>query len=216
MNVFQKGSKGMKVFVAVVIVGLVGAVGWYVYDQNKTDSNSTTKISQSETTEAGTDYNTVEGMKYTVPKDWKNTNSLSKDAEAGLGQYLLSSDFKESASGQLEAETGASIYFGKLSVEGISSDTSLEQAAEIVKKDENGSVVTESVKITTVLDKQVLMFRTSVTGDNESAYYKSPSGQWYGIFYTAATIESDSKEFKPNPNYQTFLSWLKDFIRLNP
>jgi hypothetical protein len=217
MSIFQKDSKAMKGLLIVLVVGLLGFAGWYVYDQNKSTSSSetTNTATETDTTEIDLGYEIFEGMKYTIPENWKNKDSRENDAVEGLGQYLFSPDYKIASASQVTLEAGASIYFGKLSFEGITSDTTLEEASEIVKKDENGFADPDSVKITTVLDKQVLMFNSGKTAEDESAYYKAPSGQWYGLYFNSAPKAEDSSE--PNsPYYATFLTWLKDFILLNP
>ncbi|HMT56299.1 MAG TPA: hypothetical protein PKD20_05510, partial [Candidatus Saccharibacteria bacterium] len=74
MSIFQKDSKAMKGLLIVLVVGLLGFAGWYVYDQNKSTSSSetTNTATETDTTEIDLGYEIFEGMKYTIPENWKN------------------------------------------------------------------------------------------------------------------------------------------------
>lgn len=217
MKTHRDGFSKLKVLLIIISAGLLGSVGWYIKDRENNDmslSENTLTSGEKESTDQNADYLTIEGMKYFVPNGWQNAKNNDITAEIGIGQYLLSPDFKAAQSGETALKAGASIYFGKISIESISSETTLEEVAEIVKNDENGLAEPDSVKITTILDKQVLMFNSGNANEDESAYYKSATDQWYGIYFNSAPLAEASNE-TTSPYYATFLTWIKEFIILN-
>src|SRR5690606_15834829 len=144
------------VLIVIVVVGLLGAVGWLVYDRQNNKADDKEAVSTQETqqtnenadTTKDSDYKTVDGIKYTVPASWKTAKGPFQDSEvSGSGQYLLSPDYKEAGGGQLFIEAGAYINFQKLEWVGIDKNTSVQQAASVVKNGEGGYLDSASVKV---------------------------------------------------------------------
>lgn len=75
MKAHQKGFSVVELLVVVVVVGLLGAVGWLVYDRqkSKTDNNTTTQTSQEEKKQETPKQETVKpdpNAGYLVVKEW--------------------------------------------------------------------------------------------------------------------------------------------------
>lgn len=94
MNKNQKGFSVVEVLVVVIIVGLIGAVGWLVYDRQKepqdaAQNNQSTAQTPVEQTEASTEKDPYEGWKtyensapafsFKYPGDWKTKAETSND-----------------------------------------------------------------------------------------------------------------------------------------
>lgn len=228
MKANQKGFSVVEILIVIVVVGLLGAVGWLVYDRqkNKTDNKEVTSTQEtqqttsnnSETATQESDYKTLDGVKYTVPTDWKTAKGPFQDSEvaAGSGQYLLSPDYKEAGGGPLFIEAGAYIHFQKLEWVGIDSNTTPEQAVNVVKNGEGGYLDPKSVKLTPIGGEQVVMFNAGHTTDGVTVFYKTSSGQWLDTSFSTTTGGDGNYNAQDSPHYKTFLSWLEEFIKLNP
>ncbi len=219
MKINQKGFSVVEILIIIVIVGLLGAVGWLVYDRQKSKTVSVPNAQLAETAniEQSTkesDYKTTEGIKYTVPSGWTNAKGPFKSAETGSGQYLLSPDYKEAGGGQLFIDAGAFIYFQKTEWVGIDSKTTPAQAVSVIKNTEGSYLDTGSVKLTDVGGKQVVMFNAGHTTDGVTIIYKTSGGQWLDAGFSTTT--DGSYNARDSSHYKTFLSWAEQFIQLNP
>ncbi len=234
MKLNQKGYSVIEIVLVLVIVGLIGTVGWLVYDRqnNKAENNETTNARQAEDDETTSaqqvedddsrettkesDYKTHDGIKYTVPTDWVGAKGPFKDSEIEVGgQYLLSPDYEEAGGGQLFIEAGAYINFQKLEWAGIDKNTSVEQAASVVKNGEGGYLDSDSVEVSKVGDVQVVMFDAGHTTDGVTVFYKTSNGQWLDASFSTTTGGDGNYNAQDSPHYKTFLAWLELFTELN-
>lgn len=225
MKVKQNGFSVVEVLIVIVLIGLIGTVGWLVYDRQNNKADEKVAVSTQEpqqtnddaNTTKDSDYKTVEGIKYTVPANWKTTDGPFQNSEASeIGQYLLSPDYKEAGLGQLSIETGAYINFQKLEWVGIDKNTTVEQAASVVKNGEGGYLDSASVKVTKVGAVEVVMFNAGHTTDGVTVFHKTASGQWLDIGFSTTTGGDGNYNAQDSPHYKTFQSWLEEFIKLNP
>lgn len=221
----EKGFSVVEILIVIVVVGLLGAVGWLVYDRQNSKTDNKEVVSTQETQGANenadsakdSDYKTVDGIKYTVPASWKTAKGPFQDSEVtGSGQYLLSPDYKEAGGGQLFIEAGAYNNFQKLEWVGIDSNTTPEQAVNVVKNGEGGYLDPKSVKLTTIGGEQVVMFNAGHTTDGVTVFYKTSSGQWLDTSFSTTTGGDGNYNAQDSPHYKTFLSWLEEFVKLNP
>ena len=225
MKANQKGFSGVEILIVIVVVGLLGAVGWLVYDRqnNKADNNEAVSTQETQQTNENadstkdSDYKTVDAIKYTVPVSWQTAKGPFLDSEiADMGQYLLSPDYKEAGGEQLSILAGAYINFQKLKWDGIDSNITPEQAVNVVKNAEGGYLDSNSVKLTTVGGKEVVMFNAGHTTDGVTVFHKTSSGKWLDASFSTTTGGDDNYNAQDSSDYKTFLSWLEEFIRLNP
>lgn len=225
----QKGFSVAAVLMVIVVLGLVGTVGWLVYDRqnNKTDNKDAVSTKDAEQdanqTDEDADSNddssskTTDGITYTVPAGWKAAKGPFDDTTVvATGQYLLSPDYKEAGLGQLSIESGAFINFQKLQWAGIDASTTIEQAANVVKNGEGGYLDPKSVKVTTAGGKQVVMFNAGHTTDGVTVFYKTAGGQWLDLSFSTSTGGDGNYNAQDSAHYATFLSWVDEVIRLNP
>lgn len=227
MEVNQKGFSVFEGLIVIVVIGLVGVVGWLVYDRqnNKTENESTTTSSQIPETTANnskassktSNVQTVDGIKYSVPEAWKSAKGPFKDPEvAGSGQYLLSPDYQEAGDGQLSILAGAAINIKKLNWNDINASTTPEQAVAIVRNGEGGYLDPRSVKLASVNNKSVVMFNDGHTTDGVTVFYKTASGTWLDASFFTKTGGDGTYNAQDSPLYETFQSWLEELVRLNP
>lgn len=225
MKVNQKGFSPVEILIIIVVVGLLGVVGWLVYDRQKsqTDNKEAVPTQETQKTNENADstkdsvYKTEDGIEYTVPASWKTAKGPFQDSEVtGSGQYLLSPDYKEAGGGQLFIEAGAYINFQKLEWVGIDANTTPEQAVTVVKNGEGGYLDPKSVKLVTVGGKQVVMFNAGHTTDGVTVFYKTSSRQWLDTSFSTTSGRDGNYNAQDSPDYKTFLSWLEEFIKLNP
>lgn len=220
----EKGFSVIAILIVIFVVGLLGVVGWFVYERqnSKVDGssattqprdNNDTQISNTET-----DIKTLDAVKYTVPTEWETAKDPFLDLEvaAGSGLYLLSPDYSEVGDGQLSINAGAYIYFEKLEWVGIDKNTSLEQAANIVKNNEGSYIDSKSVALTKVGDVQVVMFDNGHNSDGVSVFHKTSGGQWLDASFSTTTGGDGDHNAQDSPHYKTFLAWLEKFVELNP
>jgi prepilin-type N-terminal cleavage/methylation domain-containing protein len=52
----QKGFSAVEVLIVILIVGLIGAVGWFVYDRQNTDKTATNNVGQSDDSDKNAEY----------------------------------------------------------------------------------------------------------------------------------------------------------------
>lgn len=229
MKTNQKGFSAVVIILVIVVVGLIAAVGWLVYDrQNNTVANSELENTQQQQQEEEAepevstkeepelDVKSAEGIKYTVPTDWITAKGPFNDPEVeGSGQYLLSPDYKESGFGQLSIEQGAYINFHTLEWAGITKNTTIAEAAQIIKNGEGGYLDSDSVEVTKVGEAEVVMFNTGHTTDGVSVFHKTASGQWLSVTFSTITGGDGNYNAQDSSHYKTFQSWLATFIELN-
>lgn len=218
----QRGFSALVVILVMMVVGLLGVVGWLVYDrQNDNTNNKEAVVTQPTSKDADTasdsGQKTVDGITYTVPTGWKAAKDpFQNPEETGSEPYLRSPDYKEAGDGQLGVMSGAFINFRKLEWVGIDATTTPEQAANVVKNGEGGYLDPASVKLTAAGGKQVVMFNSGHNTDGVTVFYKTSGGQWLdATFGTAAGGDADYDAQK-SPHYKTYLGWLDEFVALNP
>ncbi len=222
MKKYQNGFGAVGILAVVMIIGLLGAVGWLVYDrQNKpvetstvTDTEQTTEPTEKVTTE-DSGIKTINNISYTIPEDWKNAEGPFEDSETGNGQYLLSPDYEDAGGGQLSIVKGAFIHFTELEWDGIDQDTTVSQAAEIVKNSGGGYFDAESVNVNTVLDSQVVMFNSGHTTDGVTVLHKTDGNRWLEISFSTVTGGDGEYNAQDSPYYDEFMGWIETFIKLN-
>lgn len=79
MKANQKGFSVVELLIIIVVVGLLGAVGWLVYDRQNNKNTSTTQSEQSSsTTQANKEANT---NKYLTIKEWGVQFSVPNDIQ---------------------------------------------------------------------------------------------------------------------------------------
>lgn len=91
-NINQKGFGIVEILVVIVVVGLIGAVGWLVYDRQKTTKQGTT-AQQSATNQdkTSTDKNQTAQINYLTLEDFKVRIPLNdKTNKLKLGQVTSS------------------------------------------------------------------------------------------------------------------------------
>lgn len=221
MKKIQNGFTIVEVLLVVVVVGLLGTIGWLVYDKmnnekaTKADTSQETKKEDSKQVAKELDFKTVDGIKYTLPSGWRSVKAPFEPYEAD-GHFLLSPDYSEAGLGVLSIKAGGYIHFKDLEWTGIDSSTNVEQAASVIKNGEGGYLDTNSVKVTTISGKQVVTFDAGHTTDGVTVLYKTESGKWLDTSF--ATSDGNDAEYnaQDNPHYTTFMSWLADFFKLNP
>jgi prepilin-type N-terminal cleavage/methylation domain-containing protein len=111
MKANQKGFSVVEVLIVIVVVGLLGAVGWLVYDRQKSKTNeqpkttNTTKTSNTTSTTPSTVKPTSNSTKQTVtyktakfsfdlPKDWTYSGAPSTMGPEEFDGYIVSPDKK--------------------------------------------------------------------------------------------------------------------------
>ncbi len=223
----QKGFGVVEILLIVVVMGLIGIVGWIVYDRKDSDNESpansvntqSSQQDQDNTSETVTesDVKTVDGIKFTVLSNWVNASGPFKDSEINVsGQYILSPDYEEAGLGQLYINKGAYINFQKLEWEGIDKNTSVEDAANVIKNSEGSYLDTSSVNVTSLGEVQVVMFNAGHTTDGVTVLHKTSSGQWLDASFSTTTGGDGEYNAQDSTHYKTFQAWLDTFIELNP
>lgn len=103
MKANQKGFSVVEILIVIVVVGLLGAVGWLVYDRQKSPKQSATSQNTSEqtdkiqaTTNPSTDKETIKTTTITnkkfsvsIPSDWNHRTCMDHD---GLGALVAGGD----------------------------------------------------------------------------------------------------------------------------
>lgn len=80
INKNQLGFGTVEIILVVVIIGLLGAVGWFVYDKNKTETTPASSTVTTPTTTPTTETTTpTDTTKYLVVKEWGVKIPLSSD-----------------------------------------------------------------------------------------------------------------------------------------
>lgn len=223
-----KAFSPIEAILIVVVVGLLGGIGYYVYSQSQkqdetsspqSSANVATTDEETEEDESatpeGVDYKTLGNIKYTTPSGWRNVKAPYAPYEVAKGNYLLSPGYKEAGGGQLSIKSGAFIYFEELEWVGIDSNTTIEQAANVVKNGEGGYLDTDSVKKTTVSGKQVIMFDSGHTTDGVSVLYKTANKKWLNAGFSTTTGNDGAYNSQESSEYKVFLDWLEEFVELN-
>jgi hypothetical protein len=86
----QKGFGALEALIIIVIVGLLGFGGWFIWNSNRTDDNKTSKQTQDKEDSESTD---EERDKYLEIKEWGVHFTLNEDAKGSYykvrqdGQY---------------------------------------------------------------------------------------------------------------------------------
>ena len=219
MKTNQKGFSVVELIVVFVVIGLIGAASWYVYDKQKGGTEDVaTNTASTENTYSETSTNEsvkkVDDIKYSVPADWQNAKQPYEPFGAD-GQYLLSPDYKEAGAGQLYIEDGAFISFQDTEWVAIKSNTNVEQAVGILKNTEGAYIDPSSVKTTNIGGKQVIIFDAGHTTDGVTVLYKTADSRWLEASFS--TVSGDNSEYtaQDSSHYETFLSWLDEFVELN-
>lgn len=218
-----KGFSALGVLLVLLVTGLIGVTGGYVYHKHKSDiSSNDSAVEQSESTTeevalSESEYpdefeNTSSKFKYSIPSGWQNVNQPFEPYSTGSGNYLLSPDYKEAGGGQLSIVSGAFIFFHDMKWEGIDANTTVEQAADYVKNLYAVYFDPSSVKVETIGGKQVVTYNSRHTTENVIVLYKASSLNWIEVRFTTVSEVNKAQE---SPHYSTFLSWLNEFIRLN-
>jgi len=84
MKKYQQGFSAIEVVLVLVVVGLVGAVGWLVYDRQQnteTETNDEANSQQEQQTEQDI---TTKTPSYSLPENWTETACDSVDSKATL------------------------------------------------------------------------------------------------------------------------------------
>jgi type II secretory pathway pseudopilin PulG len=227
MNENQNGFGLIEGMLIVVILGLLGGVGWYVWNANiKTNASldNSEKTSLTTFTTTSTDKNdksqgavkTIDNIKYTAPSGWKNVNAPFKPYKTGSGNYLISSDYKEGGTGQLSIVAGAYIYFDDTVWVNIKPTMTTEQAVNVIKNTDAGGYFDQnSAKTTNIGGKKVIIFDAGHTTDGVTVLYKTAGARWLEAGFS--TVAGDDTDYKAqnSPHYQTYITWLEEFIKLN-
>lgn len=224
----EKGFGIVETLLVIVLLGLIGTVSWLVYERqqerNAANANTPQQTNQTDQVNKTTgetneelSYNTVDGVNYSIPAGWKNVIEPRAPYEAGEGNYLISPDYIEKDLGQLFIEAGGYIHFAVLDWVGIDAKTSIEQAANRLKTQENTAYYdATSVRVTKIGDKQVVIYDGGHTTDGVNIMHKNSDNKWLEAGFT--TVGGGDAEYnaQDSEHYQTFLDWLEDFIELNP
>lgn len=224
MKKFQNGFSVVEIVLAIAVTGLIGVCGWLVYDrqQNNTDNNELTSTSVAEQSNDDNEEvevtelaDTSKNFTYSVPTGWENVNQPYEGYKSGTGNYLISPDYEESGSGQLSIVSGAFIYFSELESD-TTNTTTLEEALEMYKNDESGGYFDrDSLKITDVGDKRVIMYNAGHTTDGVSVEYINSDNKWIEVGFSVSTGEDSEYNAQDSPYYETFLTWLEEFVSQN-
>lgn len=223
----QKGFSVIEIILVLFVVTLVGAVIWMAVDRQKIEldtanSNNNQTIQQDEDNQQGgitpqSDIKTVDNIKYIVPSNWVAARGPFNDSGVeGSGQYLLSPDYKEAGLGQLSIAQGAYINFHELEWAGIDSNTSVEEAANVVKKTEGAYLDTNSVKVSVVGGVNVVTYNGGHTTDGVRILHKTSSSRWLLASFNTTSSNDAIYNAQNSSHYETFEAWLLKFIELNP
>jgi hypothetical protein len=103
----QKGFSAVEGTLILVIIGLVGFVGWFVYDANKkvddslntaNQSNSQTTATKKSSTALTETYTDPAGFTLNYPADWqfaaKGSKDLSGKGEYGFNQFVSKANYQ--------------------------------------------------------------------------------------------------------------------------
>ncbi len=220
----EKGFSIVEVLIIIVIVGLVGTVGWLVYDRQSSRSSTNQNNSQpsagDETTPADEaqeeiDYDTTDnGLKYPKLTGW--TDNLNSSTYLHYGAVSLRSPDYSETTGHVSITGGAQISFQELEWTGIGANTSASDAISILKGEGCCAYYDpDSIKTTTVGGKQLVVFDSGHTSDGVTYWYKTAENKWLDIGFSVANNAPGYGEYKSSPHYQTFLTWLENFVKLN-
>jgi hypothetical protein len=221
MKYKQKGFSAVEVLVIVVVVAVLGFVGWRVYDsqQSKTENSQAeatpkTEMSDDEPTVSEPE-DTSSNFTYSVPSGWKNVDHWSEPYKTGTGNILISPDYKEGGTGQLSIVSGAFINFYEIGPNTVNPAT-LEEAMDMYKNDDSGGYLDrDSVKITEAGGKQVIMYDSGHTTDAVTVTYISADDAWLEVSFNVGSGENSDNDAQSSPYYQTFLTWLDEFVSQN-
>ena len=223
----QKGFSVVEILVVIVVVALLGFVGWRVYDnqQNNSDDNasSTTPAAEqsnddnveNEESTVSEPEDTSKNFTYSVPSGWQNVNQWSEPYKTGTGNYLISPDYKEGGTGQLSIVSGAFINFYEIGPDSTT-PTTLEEEVERYKNDDSGGYFDrDSVKLTEVGGQQVIMYDSGHTTDGVTVTYKNADNTWLLVSFSVGNGEDSGYDAQSSPYYETFLTWLEEFVSQN-
>lgn len=221
----QKGFAAIEIILIVIIVGMIGGVGYFVYNANKKTSNESNNTTIAKQEDKDNSYSkeikTVDGFKYNVPSGWQYVKSPFIPYEEGSQNILLSPDYKEAGEGQLNIKTGSFIDFGNdsaLTMFNIKPDTTIDQAIANIKNSKNEVTYSDpgSAKKTTIGDKEVIIYNAGHTTDGVNVLHKTKSQKWIVASFNTSSGDDNNYNAENSPHYKTFVSWLEEFIKINP
>ena len=225
-NTKHKAGKGTVIaLVIVIILAIAAVVGTWYYMNNKAKNDKKAgdaqiqelqkQVDELKKAKTISDSKTFDGLKYTVPADWKNVKEPGQaQVTASEGGYLLSPDYKPYEGPQFAIVAGAYIGFSDKSGV-IDSKTAPEQHLNYIKNNIGAYIDRESAKLTTIAGRQVIIYKGGHTTDDINVLFKKSNGQWveakFSTSHTSATNTAEN-----SPYYKTFLAWLEKFMELNP
>lgn len=204
--------------IAITGIGLICG-GSLVYLQQKHSEGLGRTLPQGMSqmiTENGVKYRIFNGISYAQIDGWMNADGPFKNSVIGLGNFLLSPDYKEAGMGQLFVESGAYIYFQDSSWGAIPTDATLQQAVQALKNIEVGYLDTSSVQLTTIGDAEVIMFDAGHTTDGVIVLHKTKNGRWLEVGFDTVSGFDNVYTARNSLQYKVFIDWLNLFIALNP
>lgn len=210
MKTNQKGFSVVEVIVVIVAVGLLGAVGWLVYDRQKPKTDSTTTTTQptqtvstsndAEKKEANkTDTYTNSELKYSFdhPKGWTVAKIAKPEGFTGVYSqvHIKSADYKEKTN---------EVYGGVVKGAVITVNAQTKQGEKPISDYVSGKVLyTSEEKSLTVAGQDAVEYRLGYEGPPslKTQFYKDDLV--YIISYTDTT----------NPDFDKYLDDYRAIVK---
>lgn len=221
MKANQKGFSVVEILIVIVVVGLLGAVGWLVYDRqkNKSDDKATTTQTSEQKQEAPKEeaktaskcdtslkeLKSVKiGISFCYPETWK-TDIMDTASNHIVGTVTLTSpDYKEVEGGFGGSNTGSKVYVSVYKIDQLGA--AYTPVSKILDGTEQGKSVYSDVKAVKIAGKDGATFISAYEGPrfltNEFEY----KGNQYSI-----VLEEDLDGPKFNDNQDLYQKIVSSF-----